>query len=261
MQINKCWSYATGGSSPIKKKKALCRHRPELFIWASWGVTSAVTSSDRWSEDEEGLTCLTFFLFYLRAAREKDGGWVSATSQSECAPTEKLTQGRRAEATQRENSLGVVHLLGSVVWVELAGTCVRDWAWSVGKGQGLQVLIIVHSPGAHRRSELLPGHFPTFSMWRLSSFSSVKLWSGLMYVLCSLAVLALHGLLRSWSRRDPVQEEAGKRRREGGRGRRRRGGGGEGGCAAHVPDSRESVQVSWNRSGHTFISFVLWGHC
>lgn len=50
------------------------------------------------------------------------------------------------------------------MWVELAGitpgTCVRELAWSVGKGQGLQVLIILRSPSAHSRSELLLGHFP-----------------------------------------------------------------------------------------------------
>ncbi|XP_075869552.1 kinesin-like protein KIFC3 isoform X2 [Nelusetta ayraudi] len=64
-----------------------------------------------------------------------------------------------------------------------------------------------------------------------------------MYVLCSLAVLALHGFLRSWSRRDPAQEESG-----------RRGGGGEGGAAAaaaaaaHLPDSRGRVQPAQRSS-------------
>lgn len=207
-----------------------------------------------------------FFFFHLRVARKKDAGWVSAAGQSERAPTEERTQQHSAEATQREKTLPTFNHLSfelaspsgkwfraHLVWVELAGinpgTCVRELAWSSGRGQGPQVLIIQRSPGAHGRSERLLDRFVSGSRCKGCRPLSVKLWSRLMYVLCSLAVLALHGFLRSWSRRDPVQEKAGKTRREGGGGRRKRGGGrGGGAAAAQGPVSRGRVQVSWNGS-------------
>lgn len=73
-----------------------------------------------------------------------------------------------------------------------------------------------------------------------------------MFVLCSLAVLTLHSLFRSWSQQELCGEES--RRASGST-----GGGGDparrrGDVVRNVPASREGVQVREWRSGHRSVT-------
>lgn len=102
----------------------------------------------------------------------------------------------------------------------------------------------------------------------------MDLWARIMYVLCTLAVLTLHSLLKSWNNKavepsrssraagrqgpeghgdDPVKSLDRRGPRSGRpEGKRRRGGG-----MRNIPDSRKRVQVS--RSG--FLNFKSESGC
>lgn len=107
---------------------------------------------------------------------------------------------------------------------------------------------------------------PPGSTFSLSTWTEVVLWEGVMYVLCSLAVLTLHSLFKSWTHKGAggPSEAAGREGRpeDGGfpqaQGASRPRGGGcdpvrscrAGGKRRRgVPDSRKRVQVRRLRSG------------